>query len=267
MKDLAGKVAVVTGAGSGIGRALAVRLADEGARLALVDVDADGLRRTAEAAARSPRVTTHIVDVSDRPAVEALVADVVAEHGVVDVVVANAGVACMATVEDSSYDDFEWVLGVNLWGVIHVVKAFVPLLRSRPAAHVVTIASVAAFVPFPTGSAYSTAKWGVAGFSQTLAMELAGTNVAVSCVYPGGVRTAIARSARHATADDAREFERRAMTSPDGAARVIVRGIRRGRERILVGADARVLSFAHRVAPQGSQRLVGWVWRRARPLS
>ena len=154
MRDLWGKVVVLTGAGSGIGRALALRLGGEGARLALCDADGAGLTRTARLVEGSPKVTTHVVDVADRRAVGQFAVAVEREHGAVDVLINNAGVACVATVEEATDDDFAWVMGVNLWGVIHAVRVFLPLLRARPQAHIVNVASVNSFIPFPANGPY-----------------------------------------------------------------------------------------------------------------
>ncbi|NOY55555.1 MAG: SDR family NAD(P)-dependent oxidoreductase [Actinobacteria bacterium] len=262
MKDFSGKVVALTGAASGIGRALAVRLGEEGADLALGDVDEAGLNETAKLVDRSPKVTTHVVDVGDRHAVEAFALAVERRHGGVDVIVNNAGVGCVATVEDATYEDFDWVIGVNLWGVIHGVKAFLPLLRKRPEAHIVNVASVNSFLPFPTSGPYNISKSGVEALSETLMEELSDTNVSVSCVYPGGVKTNISRNARHTSDEENVEFERRAMATPDQAARRIIRGIKKDRKRIVVGVDAKLMVIARRLSPLGTLRLVTWGWRR-----
>lgn len=165
MQDLSGKVVALTGAASGIGRALAVGLASEGAHLALGDIDAEGLRTTAGMCGHGPTVTTHVVDVADRSAVEAFARAVVRDHGGVDLLVNNAGIGCVATVEQSTHDDFARVLGVNLWGVIHGVQVFLPLLRQRPEAQIVNVASVNSFVPFPTSGPYNISKFGVDALS------------------------------------------------------------------------------------------------------
>jgi NAD(P)-dependent dehydrogenase (short-subunit alcohol dehydrogenase family) len=264
MRDLSAKVVALTGAASGIGRALAVRLADEGAELALGDVDEAGLRRTAELAGRSPRVTTHVVNVSDRVAVERYAQAAHEQHGRVDAIINNAGVGCVATVEDATYDDFDWVLGVDLWGVIHGVKAFLPLLRKRPEAWIVNVGSVNSFLPFPTSAPYNIAKFGVEALSETLMMELSGTAIGVSCVYPGGIKTDIARRARHTTEADVAGFERRALTTADEAARLIIRGVKRGRKRIMVGPGVRLLALGRRLFPLTMLRLVTAGWRRTR---
>jgi hypothetical protein len=208
-------------------------------------------------------VTTHVVDVADRAAVEAWAAATRARHAATDVLIHNAGGGCVGTVADAGYEGFAWVLGVNLWGVIHGVKAFLPQLVARPEAHLVVVASINAFLPFPTNGPYNVAKSGVEALSETLMAELSGTGVAVTTVYPGGIRTAISRNARYTTGEDHAGFERRAMTTPERAARVIAQGIARNRRRIYVGADARLMALGRRLAPLRMLRLVTWGWRRS----
>lgn len=263
MRELTGKVVALTGAGSGLGRALARALAHEGACLALSDIDADGLAEAARiATVGSGQVSTHVVDVADRAAVERWAAATIDEHGRADMLIGNAGVGCVATVADASYADFDWVLGVNLWGVIHGVKAFLPHLLERPEAHIVTVASINAFLPFPTSGPYNVAKSGAEALSETLMSELAGSDVVVSTAYPGGVRTSISENARYTTPADDAGFERRALTSPERAAGVIVAGIKRNRRRMYVGIDARLMALAQRLFPAGMRRFVTWGWRR-----
>lgn len=263
MRDFGGKVVVITGAASGIGQALAVAMAGEGAELALVDTNGPGLQETARRVDRSsPRVTLHTVDVSDRTAMQHLADVVEHRHGGADVVINNAGVGCVATLEDTTYEDLQWVLAVDLWGVIHGVKAFLPLLRRRPAGHIVNVASLAAFAPFPTQGAYNIAKFGVDALSQTLMSELRGSSITVSCVYPGGVSTGIAQRARHGTGLDAAAFDRRALTTPTRAAQTILRGIKADKETILVGFDARLAAAARRMAPGITRHAITWGWRR-----
>jgi NAD(P)-dependent dehydrogenase (short-subunit alcohol dehydrogenase family) len=199
VKDFAGRVAAVTGAGSGIGRALARQLARQGASLALCDVDAAGLAETvAGSEGFGVKVTSRIVDVADRADVYAWADEVVADHGAVHVVVNNAGVALGATVESMSYDDFEWLMNIDFWGVVHGTKAFLPYLKASGDGHVVNVSSVFGLISVPTQSAYNAAKFAVRGFSDTLRMELEieGAPVSVTTVHPGGIKTNIARSAR-----------------------------------------------------------------------
>lgn len=262
MRSFSGKVVAVTGAASGIGRALAIRFGAEGAALALCDVNEARLKETARLVEGSPRVTTHLVDVAEREAVAAWARSVEQEHGDVDVIVNNAGVSATATIEDMSYEDLEWVIGIDLWGVIHGVKEFLPLLRKRPEGHIVNISSLNAFVPFPTNGPYNISKYGVAGLSETLMQELSGTRISVTCVHPGGIDTAIVRNARGVTEQDVEEFARVARRSPDAAARTIISGMKKGRKRLFVGIEARILTALKRLFPMGAIGLVAWVWRK-----
>ena len=166
-----------------------------------------------------------------------------------DVLISNAAVQAVGSVQDLTLEDYAWVLGVDLWGVVHGVKAFLPHLLERPESHVVTIGSANSLVPFPTASAYVAAKHAVDGFTGALEQELAGTPVRVSIVYPGTLATDAARRARHVTTTEAGATRQRALTSPERAARLIARGVERNRSRIYVGADMRALAVANRVAP------------------
>lgn len=270
MRRFDDRVVVVTGAASGIGRALAREFAAAGARLALADVDEEGLRETAALAAPAPCLTA-VVDVADRAAVERFAADVVARFGAVHVVVNNAGVTVSETIERLGYDDFTWLMGVNFWGVVHGTKAFLPWLRQADEAAVVNVSSVFGLIAFPTQGAYNASKFAVRGFTEALRLELAGTHIAVHCVHPGGIRTNILRNARfyadaHGEADHARaneEFARLARTTPEEAARTIVDGVRRGRPRVLIGRDARAIDRLQRWLPVGYAKVVGAVLRLA----
>ncbi|MFI5612495.1 SDR family NAD(P)-dependent oxidoreductase [Amycolatopsis sp. NPDC051903] len=261
MKEFTDKVAVITGAGSGIGRALALGLAARGARLALSDVDEDGLAGTVESAeALGVDVRGYALDVADRAAVLAH-ADVVAEtFGRVNVVVNNAGVALGATVEDMTFEDYDWLMGVNLGGVVNGTKAFLPHLIGSGDGHLVNISSVFGFVGVPTQSAYNAAKFAVRGFTEALREEMLAARhpVAVSCVHPGGIKTNIARHARGGSGGDqeaaAAGFEKIAMTTPKKAAETIIRGIERRSARILIGPDAYVIDAIPRVLGSAYQR-------------
>jgi short-subunit dehydrogenase len=262
-------VAVVTGAASGIGRAVALELAGRGCRLALVDVNEAGLREV-EAAVRAQgrAASTHVADVASRPRMEALVGEVLAAHGAVHVLVNNAGVAVAGLLADQSLDDFAWLVGINLWGVVYGTKLFLPHLLAQDEAHVVNLSSIFGVIGVPTQISYNTAKYGVRGFSDALLSELRGTKVGVTCVHPGGIRTNIVRAARTSTAADAEDtkemdrlFERFAM-SPERAARKIVRAIERNKPRLLIGAEAYALDWLKRLAPTTTQRLMGIAFRR-----
>ena len=266
MQQLRDRVAVITGAASGIGRALAERLAAEGSHLALCDVNEAGLAETAERiSGRGGKVTTAILDVSDRAAVFAHAEDVVRDHGAAHLLVNNAGVAMHGTVEATPIEDYEWLMGINFWGVVYGTKAFLPHLKRAEEGHIVNISSVFGIIGVPTQSAYNAAKFGVRGFTEALRqeLELEGSCVSASCVHPGGIQTNIARTARVSDPTDtttseerASAFERAARTSPEQAARVILDGVRKNQRRILIGADARWLDRVQRLAPSSYQRLL-----------
>ncbi|WIX83833.1 SDR family NAD(P)-dependent oxidoreductase [Amycolatopsis carbonis] len=261
MKEFTDKVAVITGAGSGIGRALALGLGLRGARLALSDVDAEGLESTVEAAkAQGADVRGYSLDVSDRAAVLAHADEVASAFGRVNVVVNNAGVALGATVEDMTFEDYDWLMGINLGGVVNGTKAFLPHLIGSGDGHLVNISSVFGFVGVPTQSAYNAAKFAVRGFTEALREEMLAARhpVAVSCVHPGGIKTNIARHARGGGDGDqeaaAAGFEKIALTTPKKAAETIIRGVERRSARILIGPDAYVIDAIPRVLGSAYQR-------------
>src|SRR5260370_4866582 len=189
-------VAVVTGAGSGIGRALAGQLAMAGSALAIADIDEAGLQQTAASLSeKGVKLTTHVVDVSDESAMQGFAQEVAARHGRVTLLINNAGVALLGWFEEISLDDLRWVMGVNFWGVVYGVKYFLPLLKKEQRAHIVNISSVFGIVAPAGQSAYSPGNFPLRGFTEALRSELDGTSVFVSCVHPGGIRTPIARRA------------------------------------------------------------------------
>jgi NAD(P)-dependent dehydrogenase (short-subunit alcohol dehydrogenase family) len=267
-----GRTAVVTGAGSGIGRALAVELAGRGARLALSDIDEAGLDETVRLCGPARKgLRAFELDVSDRQALLAHAEEVAGAFGSVNLVVNNAGVAVVATVEETSFEDLDWLLGINLMGVINGTKAFLPhLIRSRDG-HLVNISSVFGLVAPPYQSAYSTAKFGVRAFTESLRQEMliAGHPVTVHCVHPGGVKTNIARRARFPGGpgrlgpDPGERFERTARTTPRVAARKILAGVDRNSPRILVGPDAYVIAAIPRLLGARYLGLFGRTGRRA----
>ncbi|HEV7206956.1 MAG TPA: SDR family NAD(P)-dependent oxidoreductase [Jatrophihabitans sp.] len=264
MTDVKGKVAVVTGAGSGIGRALAYDLARRGAKLAISDVDETGLAETVKQVRviGAPVHSTRL-DVTDRDAVLAYADTVRAEYGVVNVVINNAGIAFTGDVEHMSFAQIEKVMDVDFWGVVNGTKAFLPHLIESGDGHVVNISSLFGLLAVPGQSAYNAAKFAVRGFTEALRQEMlvAGHNVQVTCVHPGGIKTAIARNAGavegHDAASLAEFFDAKlAKTSPESAARSILRAVSRNRPRAVVGLDAKFLDIAIRVLGPAYQRLL-----------
>ncbi|MDT4912266.1 MAG: hypothetical protein QOC66_1394 [Pseudonocardiales bacterium] len=254
MSTFTGKVAVVTGAGSGIGRALSTRLAREGASLALCDVDASGLADSAATAREAgARVYQATLDVSDRAAVQRFAKDVRAEFGAIHQIYNNAGIAFVGPVEQTDYADLERVMDVNFWGVVHGTKEFLPYLIESGDGHVVNISSVFGIVSAPWMSGYDASKFAVRGFTEALRAELLATRrpVKVTVVHPGAVRTDIIEHADAVPGEDLdtlkSRFRKIASSTPDGAARAILRGVGRGKPRVLVGPDARAAHLAQRV--------------------
>ncbi len=252
-------VAVITGAASGIGRALAVRLAEEKiAGIAVSDVNEEGLAETAAMVEKlGVPVSTHLTDVSDISQVQQFAEDVLAKHGRVTHLINNAGVGVIGTFEQLSIEDFEWLMGINFWGVVYGCKVFLPILKQQQAAHIVNVSSVFGFIAPEEQSAYCSSKFAVRGFTESLKHELARTNIAVSCVHPGGILTNIVRNSRvgEGTPDEwkqqgTRLFDKVAKTSPETAANVIVAGIKTRNPRILIGKDALAISILSRLFPQ-----------------
>lgn len=257
MSFLRGGVAVVTGAGSGLGRALAQRLAAAGSALAIADIDEAGLHQTAESLAKnSALVTTHVADVGKEESVKSFAADVGARHGRLTLLINNAGVALHGTFEEISLDDLRWLMDINFWGAVYGVKYFLPMLKREPRAHIVNLSSVFGLIAPAGQAAYSASKFAVRGFTEALRHELASSNVCVSCVHPGGIRTPIAERARlgATTPADKREesiarFKKLARTPPENAAAVMLRGVERREPRILIGMDAYQIDVLQRLRP------------------
>jgi NAD(P)-dependent dehydrogenase (short-subunit alcohol dehydrogenase family) len=192
--------------------------------------------------------------------------EVVQAHGAVHIIINNAGVAIVETLDDVSYEDFEWLMGINLWGVIYGCKEFLPYLRQQDSAHIINISSVNGIFTNPNNGPYCTAKFAVRGFTETLAQELADTNVKVSCVHPGGIKTNIASNAKFYKASDqslgkedtvAIFNKTMVSTTADKAAQIIIAGMKKDKVRIMVGHDAYVLDWLKRLFPVGFQKLVG----------
>jgi len=274
MRTLDDKVCVVTGAGSGIGRALALNLAGRGARLALSDVDDAGLAATVDQvrAAGGREVRPDHLDVADRDAFAAYAAGVADHFGRVNVVVNNAGVALAGNLEDLEYEDMDWIIGVNFWGVVHGTKEFLPHLIASGDGHLVNISSLFGLVSMPGQSMYNASKYAVRGMSEAVREEMliAGHPVGVTVVHPGGIKTAIARNARVSAREDkdrtAKLFdEKLAKMTPERAAEIIVRGILHNRARVLVGLDAHAVHHLAKLTGSRYQDLVAKAGKRVLP--
>ncbi|MDH5671814.1 MAG: SDR family oxidoreductase [Myxococcales bacterium] len=261
MKNLEGKVAAITGASSGIGQELAIQLAAEGCNLALCDLNEAGLEATV-ARCQGVRVSRHGVDVSKREQVARFAQEALEQHGGVDLIINNAGITSRGTIEEHSYEQLEAVIGVDLWGVIYGVKEFLPLLRQRPEGHIVNISSINAAMPFPRNGPYNISKYGVAGLSDTLIQELAGSNIEVTCVHPGGIKTGLLENSGFDSQFVA-DFERIAMTTSAQAASAIIKGIKRNKKRLIVGADAKFLFAFKRLMPMTAVQVFGRMTDRA----
>ena len=254
---LRGATVVITGAAGGIGAALASNLAKRGANLALADRDAQGLNKVAEAARQAGvKVSTHVLDVADRAALEALPEAVLAEHDRVSVLVNNAGVALAGDFADVTMADFEWLFDINFWAPVRLTKAFMYVLTREPAAHIVNVSSLFGIIAPPGQAAYCAAKFALRGFSESLRHELDGTSVSLTVVHPGGIRTQIANSARIPQGIDPvaaraqmQEFNKLLRTAPEDAAEQIARAIEQRAKRLLIGSDARLAERLQRLFP------------------
>lgn len=275
VKSFSGKVAAITGAGSGIGRALALRLARRGCHLALCDVNERGLAATVEWARRTGvRVTGDRVDVADREAVYRWADRVAEEHGRVNLVFNNAGVALGSAIEGGSYEDFEWLFGINFWGVVHGTKAFLPHLRASGEGHVVNVSSVFGLISVPGQGAYNASKAAVRGFTDALRMELemSGAPVSATSVHPGGINTNISRNSRGDasveklgldTERGREKFDKLLITDSEEAARAVLRAVKQNKRRVLVGRDAYFIDGMARLLPSAYQHAVKRFVRRS----
>jgi short-subunit dehydrogenase len=256
-----GSAAAITGAASGIGRALAQELAARGCDLALADLDLAGLESVAKeiTAARPRRVTMHRVDVADPNQIQDFAARAIADFPALNLLFNNAGVALLGQFDEFDLTQMAWLMDINFWGVVRGTRAFLEHLQSRPQAHIVNISSIFGIIAPAGQSAYAASKFAVRGFSEALRHELVAnkSTVRLSVVHPGGVKTNIARKARSGTqlreavsmSDLGDRFERLARTTPGAAAQRIIRGIERNEPRILIGSDAKYLDIIQRLKP------------------
>lgn len=267
MKNLQGKVAVVTGAGSGIGQATAIQLAKEGCQLAISDINLSALEHTQQQIEKlGVKVNAKTLDVANKQDVYDYADQVFSEFGQVNIVINNAGIALSGSIEHTSLEDFEYLMGINFWGMVYGTKAFLPYLKKTGDGHIANVSSVFGFMAPPSAGAYNSSKFAIKGFTETLRMELDIEDCGVSCssVQPGGIKTNIIRDARldertlkrtGLTQQGAtKRFERIAKTTPEKAALVIIKGIKKNKMRILIGTDAVIFDWMVRLFPL--------VWRR-----
>ncbi len=281
MEHLSGKTAVLTGAASGIGRALALQLAEEGCGLVLVDLDEEGLVQTKTLLTGSSQLTTiHTMNVGQKEPFFVLSEVVARERGGADLLINNAGISGLASFLEVPLDMIEQFMQVNFWGAVYACKAFLPQLLTKPEAHIVNVSSIEGILAFPQKTAYDSSKFALRGFSEALRFDLWKSSVGVSCVFPGGIKTNIARNAlrqavqyldehpelaetlspRLAEADTRiAAFEALAATSAEEAARVIIEGIKKNQWRILIGEDARSLDELQRTQPEMYQEVLSQI--------
>ncbi len=269
-----GKVAAITGAASGIGRSLALALARQGCELALSDVDERGLAETVSRI-EGVAVTSRRLDVCEPDELRAWADEVVREHGRVNLIFNNAGISYAATVRGAEDADFQRVIDIDFWGVVHGTRAFLPHLEASRDGHVVNISSVFGLIAFPGQAAYNSAKFAVRGFTEALRIELemTGSPVSATCIHPGGIKTNIARASKvHPSLATlgvdveraGRDFERSFRLTPDEAAAIILRGVEKNARRVLVGADARLIDAIQRLVPGRYHALVAGISHRVR---
>jgi butyryl-CoA dehydrogenase len=255
---------VITGAASGIGKALALKLAEQGCDLALVDKDMIGLMSIQEELGLfSVRCIIEDLDVSDRQAFVGFSEKVIAQFSQVDMLFNNAGVSLIDSVENQSFDDFHWLMNINFWGVVYGSHAFLPYLKKSPDAHLVNVSSLFGLLSLPLQSAYNSSKFAVRGFTESLKMEMAGTNVSVHCVHPGGIKTNITNNAKISTehvpkSEILANFNKQAKTTAEQAADVILLGLVRNKRRILIGKDAKLLDLIVRWFPSTYEKVLGF---------
>jgi short-subunit dehydrogenase len=269
MSEIRDRVAVITGAASGIGRALAREMAARGAQLALADVNAAGLEETRKSLGTAT-VRTYEVDVAKAEAVEEFAQRVQQDFGRASLLINNAGVALFGTFAELTMEEFEWLIRINFWGTVYGCKVFLPMLLRESSARIVNISSVFGFFGPPGQTAYVSSKFAVRGFSESLREELGATPVKVTCVHPAGIATNVAVNGRAGAATRTDEhqaalerFKKVAVIPPETAARTIVEGILRDKDRVLIGRDAYRIDFISRLLPvRASKMISSWMQKR-----
>lgn len=265
MKDLNNKVAVITGAGSGIGRALAVALANEGCSLALVDISEKGLQHTlAILHGRRNKITTHVASVADRARMAALPAEIEQAHGAIHLLFNNAGVTINKSFEDSSLEDLDFVININLYGVLYGCHFFLPYLKKQAESHIVNTSSLAGFLGLPNQASYCLSKAAVKSLSETLRAELAVHNIGVTSIHPGTIRTNILRAAADKSGDNQATTEKlaglmeRFGMPPEKLAAKVVKAVQDNRMQIRIGWDSFLGDWFKRLFPRGVHRPLQW---------
>lgn len=266
MKSLKNKVAVITGAASGIGRSLALQLSRDGCRVAIADVNEEALGETADLIKQHEgSVSIHRLDISNKEEVFAFAEDVIKVHGAVDILVNNAGVILVSPLKDTPIRDFEWIMNINLWGVIYCSLAFLPHLKKREEANIVNISSTYGLIGIPLHVPYCTSKFAVKGFSESLKLELFDTSVKVSCVYPNLIKTNIGPDGRYTGMDtylnteeiQGKFYELFKTMGPDRSAEIIIdKAIRKNKTRVLVGEQLGVIELLGRVFAGSYHKLI-----------
>ena len=271
MKSFKNKVAVITGAGSGIGRALAIQLAKEHCQLALSDINMAGLQKTEQLIREfdtTLQIKTYSFDVSNQQAMLAHAEEVEKEFGHINLLFNNAGVALSARLDEVTREDFEWLFNINFWGVVNGTEAFLPSLKRSGDGHIINISSVFGMISLPKQGTYNASKFAVRGYTESLVQEMKvkGHKVGVSCVHPGGIATDIARNARMDADDQANgmadTFDKVVQTTPEQAAKTILKGVRNNKRRIMVGPDAHLIHFLVRLLGSHYQVITQWLSKR-----
>ena len=261
------KVCVITGAGNGIGRATAKRLAKDGAKLVLTDINSANLTQTQSMVETLGGTSeTHIVDAASREQAFTLAEHVERKYGAADLILNNAGIANIAPIDDLTIEDFQFVMDVDFWGVVHGTQAFLPQMRSRDSGHIANVSSIFGWVGVPNQAAYNSAKFAVFGFTEAIRQELQSSGIKVTCIHPGGIDTSIARNARLVQGPDdeerreqiAQDFKKMVRSTPEQAANTILKGVSKGKARVLIGRDAYMVDFIRRIFPVSYGRFLGF---------